>query len=95
LPTGKDCSLLGSEDIIKFLPGDFRSKTRSNDIFWEAVWPRLLAKGWHSEQPKDVSTTKNCLVFLMPGINKFSRSKLTKGTHNFDSVSDVLKNGVS
>ncbi|CAN6295119.1 unnamed protein product [Urochloa humidicola] len=92
LPTGKDCSSLASEDIIKFLTGDFRrSKTRSNDIFWEAVWPRLLAKGWHSEQPKDVSTTKNCLVFLVPGINKFSRSKLTKGTHYFDSVSDVLK----
>ena len=31
----------------------------------------------------------------MPGINKFSRSKLTKGTHNFDSVSDVLKKKVS
>lgn len=92
LPTGKDCSSLASEDIIKFLNGDFRrSKTRSNDIFWEAVWPRLLAKGWHSEQPKDVSTTKSCLVFLVPGIKKFSRSKLTKGTHYFDSVSDVLK----
>ncbi|XP_066388000.1 uncharacterized protein [Miscanthus floridulus] len=92
LPTGKDCSSLASEDIIKLLNGDFRrSKTRSNDIFWEAVWPRLLAKGWHSEQPKDVSTTKNCLVFLVPGIKKFSRSKLTKGTHYFDSVSDVLK----
>ncbi|KAK3151597.1 hypothetical protein QOZ80_3AG0247900 [Eleusine coracana subsp. coracana] len=92
LPTGKDCSSLASEDIIKFLTGDFRrSKTRSNDIFWEAVWPRLLAKGWHSEQPKDVSTTKNCLVFLVPGIKKFSRSKLTKGTHYFDCVSDILK----
>ncbi|KAL6648170.1 hypothetical protein ACP70R_012394 [Stipagrostis hirtigluma subsp. patula] len=92
LPAGKDCSSLAAEDIIKFLTGDFRrSKTRSNDIFWEAVWPRLLAKGWHSEQPKDVSKTKNCLVFLMPGIKKFSRSKLTKGTHYFDSVSDVLK----
>ncbi|KAK3160151.1 hypothetical protein QOZ80_1BG0055900 [Eleusine coracana subsp. coracana] len=92
LPTGKDCSSLASEDIIKFLTGDFRrSKTRSNDIFWEAVWPRLLAKGWHSEQPNDVSTTKNCLVFLVPGIKRFSRSKLTKGTHYFDCVSDVLR----
>ena len=88
----EDCSSLGSEGIIKFLTGDVRrSKTRSNDIFWEAVWPRLLAKGWHSEQPKDVSTTKNCLVFLVPGIKKFSRSKLTKGIHYFDSVSDALK----
>ncbi|CAM0909542.1 unnamed protein product [Alopecurus aequalis] len=92
MPTGKDCSSLASEDIIKFLTGDFRrSKTRSNDLFWEAVWPRLLARGWHSEQPKDVSTTKNSLVFLVPGIKKFSRSKLTRGTHYFDSVSDVLK----
>uniref|UniRef100_A0A453STN8 SANT domain-containing protein n=1 Tax=Aegilops tauschii subsp. strangulata TaxID=200361 RepID=A0A453STN8_AEGTS len=92
MPTGKDCSSLASEEIIKFLTGDFRrSKTRSNDLFWEAVWPRLLARGWHSEQPKDVSTTKNSLVFLVPGIKKFSRSKLTKGTHYFDSVSDVLK----
>uniref|UniRef100_A0ACD5ZFV6 Uncharacterized protein n=1 Tax=Avena sativa TaxID=4498 RepID=A0ACD5ZFV6_AVESA len=92
MPTGKDCSSLASEDIIKFLTGDFRrSKTRSNDLFWEAVWPRLLAKGWHSEQPKDVSTTKNSLVFLVPGIKRFSRGDLTRGTHYFDSVSDVLK----
>ncbi|XP_047055546.1 uncharacterized protein LOC124661710 [Lolium rigidum] len=92
IPTGKDCSLLASEDIIKFLTGGFRiSKTRSNDLFWEAVWPRLIARGWRSEQPKDVGPTKNCIVFLVPGIKKFSRSKLTKGTHYFDSVSDVLK----
>ncbi|KAM3228559.1 hypothetical protein ACQJBY_059916 [Aegilops geniculata] len=92
MPTGKDCSLLASEDIIKFLTGGFRiSKTRSNELFWEAVWPRLLARGWRSEQSKDVRTTKNCLVFLVPGIKKFSRRKLTKGTHYFDSVSDVLK----
>ncbi|XP_047072413.1 uncharacterized protein LOC124681560 [Lolium rigidum] len=92
MPTGKDCSLLASEDIIKFLTGGYRiSKTRSNDLFWEAVWPRLITRGWRSEQPKDVRPTKNCIVFLVPGIKKFSRSKLTKGTHYFDSVSDVLK----
>uniref|UniRef100_A0ACD5YL23 Uncharacterized protein n=1 Tax=Avena sativa TaxID=4498 RepID=A0ACD5YL23_AVESA len=92
MPTGKDCSSLASEDIIKFLTGGFRiSKTRSNDLFWGAVWPRLIARGWRSEQPKDVRPTKNCIVFLVPGIKKFSRSKLTKGTHYFDSVSDVLK----
>uniref|UniRef100_A0ACD5YLM7 Uncharacterized protein n=1 Tax=Avena sativa TaxID=4498 RepID=A0ACD5YLM7_AVESA len=91
MPTGKDCSLLASEDIIKFLTGGFRiSKTRSNDLFWEAVWPRLIARGWRSEKPKDVRPTKNCNVFLVPGIKKFSRSKLTRGTHYFDSVSDVL-----
>ncbi|CAL4898357.1 unnamed protein product [Urochloa decumbens] len=92
LLTGKDFSSLASEDMIKLLTGDSRrSKARSNDIFWEAVWPRLLGKGWHSEQPKDVRTAKNCIVFLMPGIKRFSRSELTKGTHYFDSVSDVLK----
>jgi hypothetical protein len=93
LPTGKDYSSLALKDIIKFLTCDFRrSQIRSNEFFWEAVWPRLLAKGWHSEQPEDVRSTKNnCLVFLVPDIEKFCRSKLTKGTHYFDSVSEVLK----
>ncbi|ONK78656.1 uncharacterized protein A4U43_C02F21080 [Asparagus officinalis] len=93
IPVGKDCSSLTSAEIVKFLTGDFRlSKAKANDLFWEAVWPRLLARGWHSEQPKDLSalTSKNALVFLIPGIKKFSRKKLTKGNHYFDSVSDVL-----
>ncbi|CAL9768618.1 unnamed protein product [Musa acuminata subsp. burmannicoides] len=90
IPVGKACSSLTSGDIIKILTGDFRlSKAKSNDLFWEAVWPRLLARGWHSEQPKDV-TSKHALVFLIPGIKKFSRKKLVKGHHYFDSVSDVL-----
>ncbi|XVF72575.1 hypothetical protein PTKIN_Ptkin12aG0131900 [Pterospermum kingtungense] len=93
IPVGKACSTLSSADIIKFLTGDFRlSKARSNDLFWEAVWPRLLARGWHSEQPKDqvFSGSKNSLVFLVPGVKKFSRRRLVKGNHYFDSVSDVL-----
>ncbi|XVE77654.1 hypothetical protein DITRI_Ditri13aG0079700 [Diplodiscus trichospermus] len=93
IPVGKACSALTSADIIKFLTGDFRlSKARSSDLFWEAVWPRLLARGWHSEQPKDqvFSGSKNSLVFLIPGVKKFSRRKLVKGNHYFDSVSDVL-----
>ncbi|KAK8654316.1 hypothetical protein V6N13_128287 [Hibiscus sabdariffa] len=93
IPVGKACSSLTSEEIIKFLTGDFRlSKARSNDLFWEAVWPRLLARGWHSEQPKDqaFSGLKNSLVFLVPGVKKFSRRRLMKGDHYFDSVSDVL-----
>ncbi|MQL80012.1 hypothetical protein Taro_012446 [Colocasia esculenta] len=92
IPVGKACSSLSTGDIIKFLTGDFRlSKARSNDLFWEAVWPRLLATGWHSEQPKNdgFSTSRHALVFLMPGVKKFSR-KLVKGKHYFDSVSDVL-----
>ncbi|XP_078446614.1 uncharacterized protein LOC144715557 [Wolffia australiana] len=102
IPIGKACSSLTPGDIIKFLTGDFRlSKTKSNDLFWEAVWPRLLAKGWHSEQPKDsttpfASTTSRPapLVFLLPAVKKFSR-KLIKGKHYFDSVTDVLNKVVS
>ncbi|THU66669.1 hypothetical protein C4D60_Mb05t16600 [Musa balbisiana] len=93
IPVGKACSFLTSGDIIKFLTGDFRlSKAKSNDLFWEAVWPRLLARGWHSEQPKDINSvaSKHSLVFLIPGVKKFSRKKLLKGNHYFDSVSDVL-----
>lgn len=93
IPSGKACSSLTKGEIIKFLTGDFRlSKARSNDLFWEAVWPRLLARGWHSEQPRDQSYAglKNSLVFLVPGVKKFSRRKLVKGNHYFDSVSDVL-----
>ncbi|EOA28773.1 hypothetical protein CARUB_v10025005mg [Capsella rubella] len=77
-------------DIVKFLTGEYRmSKTRSSDLFWEAVWPRLLARGWHSEQPKD--GPKNSLVFLIPEVKKFSRRKMSKGNHYFDSLTDVLK----
>ncbi|KAF8387806.1 hypothetical protein HHK36_026464 [Tetracentron sinense] len=93
IPSGKACSSLTSGDIIKFLTGDFRlSKARSNDIFWEAVWPRLLARGWHSEQPKNhgYAGSKHSLVFLIPGVKKFSRRRLVKGNQYFDSVSDVL-----
>ncbi|XP_050238667.1 uncharacterized protein LOC126688118 isoform X2 [Mercurialis annua] len=93
IPVGKAWSSLTSADIVKFLTGDIRlSKARSNDLFWEAVWPRLLARGWHSEQPRDNGTScyKNSLVFLIPGVKKFSRRRLVKGNHYFDSVSDVL-----
>ncbi|KAF6143581.1 hypothetical protein GIB67_023240 [Kingdonia uniflora] len=45
IPVGKACSSLTYGDIIKFISGDVRlSKARSNDLFWEAVWPRLLAR---------------------------------------------------
>ncbi|RAL45102.1 hypothetical protein DM860_015508 [Cuscuta australis] len=92
VPVGKACSSLTSSEIVKILTGDFRlSKARSNDLFWEAVWPRLLARGWHSEQPSDVvyAGAKQSLVFLVSGVKKFSR-RLEKGTHFFDSVTDVL-----
>ncbi|XP_055818294.1 uncharacterized protein LOC129887280 isoform X2 [Solanum dulcamara] len=93
VPVGKACSSLTTNEVIKFLTGDYRlSKARSSDLFWEAVWPRLLARGWLSEKPKNLNyaaNPKNELVFLMPGIKKFSR-KLVKGNHYFDSVRDVL-----
>ncbi|KAH7573595.1 hypothetical protein JRO89_XS03G0178000 [Xanthoceras sorbifolium] len=94
IPTGKACSALTPLEIINFLTGGYRlSKARSNDLFWEAVWPRLLARGWHSEQPNNLGCaagSKNSLVFLIPGVKKFSRRKLVKGNHYFDSISDVL-----
>ncbi|KAJ6323536.1 hypothetical protein OIU76_010944 [Salix suchowensis] len=94
IPTGKACSTLTPVEIINYLTGGYRlSKARSNDLFWEAVWPRLLARDWHSEQPSDhgfAAASRHSLVFLIPGIKKFSRRKLVKGDHYFDSVSDVL-----
>lgn len=95
IPIGKACSTLTTLEIVNFLTGDFRlSKARSSDLFWEAVWPRLLARGWHSEQPNNnngyAAGSKHSLVFLIPGIKKFSRRKLVKGNHYFDSVTDVL-----
>lgn len=93
IPMGRACSSLSAEEIVKFLTGDYRlSKARSNDLFWEAVWPRLLARGWHSEQPDDQTClgSKQSLVFLIPGVQKFSRRILVKGVHYFDSLSEVL-----
>ena len=98
IPTSKAWSSLEPSDIIKFLTGGFRlSKAKSNDLFWEAVWPRLLARGWHSEQPNNQGYigSKEFLVFLIPGVKKFSRRKLVKGDHYFDSVSDVLSKVVA
>ncbi|KHN19936.1 hypothetical protein glysoja_046188 [Glycine soja] len=52
-----------------------------------AVWPHLLARGWHSEKLKNQGSlsSKNCVAFLFPGVKKFSRRKLMKGDHYFDS----------
>ncbi|XP_030545659.2 uncharacterized protein LOC115751799 isoform X2 [Rhodamnia argentea] len=93
IPIGKACSRLTTAQIVDYLTGGFRlSKARSNDLFWEAVWPRLLARGWHSEQPENgcVTGSRHALVFLVPGVKKFSKRRLVKGNHYFDSVSDVL-----
>ncbi|WOL11831.1 hypothetical protein Cni_G20595 [Canna indica] len=88
IPVGKACALLSTQEIIEILTGDLRlSKAKASDLFWEAIWPRLLARGWHSEQP---IASKNSLVFIIPGIKKFSRKRHMKGHHYFDSVSDIL-----
>ncbi|KAL1803767.1 uncharacterized protein LOC135149652 [Daucus carota subsp. sativus] len=86
IPVGEACSNLEHAEIVKILTGRCRlTKVQSSDLFWEAVWPRLLARGWHSEQPKN----KASLVFLPPCVEKFSR-KLVKGNHYFESFKDVL-----
>ncbi|XP_050382041.1 uncharacterized protein LOC126798981 [Argentina anserina] len=93
VPNGKAFASLTFNELMKLLTGGVRlSKARCTDIFWEAVWPRLLANGWHSEQPRDRGyvSSGHYLVFLMPGIKKYSKRKLTKGEHYLDSVSDVL-----
>ncbi|KAF8006536.1 hypothetical protein BT93_K0744 [Corymbia citriodora subsp. variegata] len=93
IPTDKSFSLLSSAQIINLLTGDFRlRKSRSRDLFWEAIWPRLLARGWHSEQPQDyrLCGSNHPLVFLIPGVKKFTKGCLVKGNHYFDSISDIL-----
>lgn len=87
-----DCSSLSPSEIIEFLRGDrWLNKARSSDLFWNAVWPRLRARGWHTIRPcNQVYGGKGSLVFLMPGVKKFCRKKLVKGDQYFDSVTEVL-----
>ncbi|KAL4588249.1 hypothetical protein LXL04_001132 [Taraxacum kok-saghyz] len=92
------CSLLEPQEILNLLKdGIGLTKERLNEIFWEAVWPRLLAKGWHSEQPRNFTfqNSKQSLVFLAPGVTKFSRRSLEKGSQYFDSFTDLLNKVVS
>ncbi|KAM0947688.1 hypothetical protein DsansV1_C07g0070101 [Dioscorea sansibarensis] len=94
IPSSKAFSCLTSGEIINYLTGGFRlSKTKSRDLFWKAVWPCLVAKGWHSKKlnnPLRRVGSKDHLVFILPGIKKFSKRKHHRGTHYFDSISDVL-----
>ncbi|GER52207.1 arginine-glutamic acid dipeptide repeats protein [Striga asiatica] len=91
-PAGRAFSSLTTDEVIKILTGDYRlSKAKSNDIFWEAVWPRLLGRGWQTVVPrKQTGFSRPYLVYLGPGIKKFSRRKLVKGEHYFDSPTDIL-----
>ncbi|KAM0002735.1 putative transcription regulator Homeodomain-LIKE family [Helianthus debilis subsp. tardiflorus] len=86
------CSSLKTEEIVNILKDRIGlSKVRLNEFFWAAVWPRLLARGWHYEQARNYAfqNSKN-LVFLAPGVTKFSRRNLVKGSQYFDSVIEVL-----
>ncbi|XP_074382206.1 uncharacterized protein LOC141724109 [Apium graveolens] len=93
IPVGEACSYLTHAEIVDYLTGGYSlSNDQSSDLFWIAVWPRLLARGWQSELPKNrayFSSKMDCLVFLTPGVEKFSR-RLVKGDHYFVSVKDVL-----
>ncbi|XP_071720660.1 uncharacterized protein [Rutidosis leptorrhynchoides] len=87
------CSSLTTQEISDLLKDRIGlSKTRLNEVFWDAVWPRLLATGWHSEQTTNyaLQNSKHSLVFLTPGVTKFSRRGLEKGSQYFDSFVDVL-----
>uniref|UniRef100_A0A0R0I5U8 SANT domain-containing protein n=1 Tax=Glycine max TaxID=3847 RepID=A0A0R0I5U8_SOYBN len=51
-----------------------------------------VKKTQNSEKLKNQGSlsSKNLVAFLFPGVKKFSRTKLVKGDHYFDSVNDVL-----
>ncbi|XP_047978360.1 uncharacterized protein LOC125220241 [Salvia hispanica] len=97
MPSEKVYTSLTTAEISSLLSGEHRlSKARSNDLFWEAVWPRLLASGWHSEEAtnyRDVasSNASPSLVFLIPGVKRFSRRDLVRGDQYFNTVADVLR----
>nr|GEY07933.1 homeodomain-like protein [Tanacetum cinerariifolium] len=81
---------LNTEEIINNLKDRIGlSKGRLDELFWEGVWPRLLANGWHSEQPTNYAS-KHSLVFLPPDVAKYSRRGLVKGSQYFDSLTGVL-----
>ncbi|MFS7901719.1 putative transcription regulator Homeodomain-LIKE family [Helianthus anomalus] len=86
------CLSLKTEEIVDIMKDRIGlSKTRLNEFFWDAVWPRLLARGWHYEQARNYAfeNSKN-LVFLAPGVTKFSRRNLVKGSQYFESLTEVL-----
>ncbi|EFJ09530.1 hypothetical protein SELMODRAFT_427999 [Selaginella moellendorffii] len=86
LPPGKAFSDYTGTEMFRALSGGCRlSKSRAQDLFWEGVWPRLLAKDWSSEQ-----SGKGPLVYMVPGIKRYSKRSLIKGKDYFDSISEVL-----
>lgn len=90
----KGYSRLTTAEILRLLTDDLRrSKTQSSALFWEAIWPSLLSNGWRSEKLGTSNSYalsyKGPMRFIIPEVDKFPM-KLVKGTHYFDSISDVL-----
>ena len=80
-------SSLMTKEVVDLLNyGITLSKERLSDLFKEAIWPRLKAKGWHSEKP---NSSRN-LVFLAPGVKKYTRRGQKKGFDYFESFFDVM-----
>ncbi|GER49781.1 arginine-glutamic acid dipeptide repeats protein [Striga asiatica] len=96
IPSRKKCSSLSPSEIIEILNGDCRlSKARSHELFWEAVWPRLLERGWSSRKVEygkgDVFNVLDySVIYLTPGSDKLPDDEIVKGDHYFTSSTDVL-----
>ncbi|KAL6217267.1 hypothetical protein ACLB2K_010484 [Fragaria x ananassa] len=104
MSSGKDWSSVTPAEILKFLASfqrlrKVRMNDRWKDFFWEAVWPRLLTRGWQCQQPKGRrmggSLINTSLIFLEPSSSKTCTYRfswrLVKGTHYHVSVKNMLK----
>lgn len=89
----KSCPILTTQEIKDFLTGDHRrSKARAQELFMAAVWPRLLAGGWRSQESDGelhYSRHPSKLIFLKPS-HEYSRGLSVEGVDYFSSVTDVL-----
>ncbi|MED6168912.1 hypothetical protein PIB30_016197 [Stylosanthes scabra] len=94
IPVGKDWASLTQREILYFArKSSSLSKDQSNDLFWEAVWPRLHLKGWQFEKDhssSSLSPLSSKLFFFVPGVDKFS-TKLERGKHYFNSITEMLR----
>ncbi|RDX66704.1 hypothetical protein CR513_54497, partial [Mucuna pruriens] len=92
-PKNTNCQRLHKVNTCRnYAHSNILSKVQSDYLFREAVWSRLVARGWHSEQSggnSDVVASTKALLCFVPEVNEFSRT-LVKSNHYFDSVWDVL-----
>ncbi|CDY22650.1 BnaC08g42840D [Brassica napus] len=85
---------LTSAEIVNQLKGTSRlSKARCNDIFWEAVWLRLLARGWRSEQPKDHRGYN--IVFIVPGVREVATNEAEANYHSVSGAPSLKRRRLS